>query len=336
MNKLYPLKFEPQILDKMWGGSKLRDILHKPTTSDKAGESWEISGVEGNISTVSNGFLAGNDLRELIEVYMGDLVGERVFDKFGTKFPLLIKFIDANDALSIQVHPDDELAMQRHNSFGKTEMWYVMQADPGAELIVGFNRKVDKEIYLKHLNEKKLMAILNTEPVKSSDVFFLPARRVHAIGAGILLAEIQQTSDVTYRIYDFDRKDTDGNYRELHTELAVDSIDYNHYDQYKTSYNVEPGRPSLLVESQYFHTSKIDLEAPLPKDINALDSFVIYMCLDGGLDIVYNGNEKLNLLKGESVLIPASLVEYTLDPQPRAEVLEVHIPLETETEEKDG
>lgn len=325
MEQLYPLKFNPILLDKMWGGPKLRNILKKPTDSVKAGESWEISCVEENISTISNGYLAGNDLEELIEVYMGDLVGDRIFEKFGTRFPLLIKYIDANDALSIQVHPDDELAMKRHNSFGKTEMWYIMQADEGAELIIGFNREVDKEIYLKHLNEKKLMAILNTEPVKEGDVFFLPARRVHAIGAGILLAEIQQTSDVTYRIYDFDRKDSDGKERELHTELAVDSIDYSYHTNYRTEYAVLPGEPAELVSCPYFTTNKIDLDSPLMRDIALLDSFVIYMCVKGKCTISSPGNEDVDLHFGETVLIPASLVEYALEPNPTAELLEVFI-----------
>lgn len=328
MNRLYPLKFEPQILDKMWGGSKLKDILNKPTTSDKAGESWEISGVEGHMSEVSNGFLAGNNLEELIEVYMGDLVGDRVFEDFGSNFPLLIKFIDANDVLSIQVHPDDELAKERHNSFGKTEMWYVLQADERAELIVGFNREVSKEIYLKQLKDKKLMSILNAEPVKRGDVFFMPAGRVHAIGAGILLAEIQQTSDVTYRIYDFDRKDTDGNYRELHTDLAVDAIDYSYHPNYKSNYEELENIPSEIVSCQYFTTNKLNLNSPLSKDISNLDSFIIYMCIEGSCKINYYDDESVNLHKGESILIPASLVQYSLNPSEKVELLEVYFPSE--------
>jgi mannose-6-phosphate isomerase len=281
MNQLYPLKFKPIILDKMWGGSKLKSILHKPTESEKAGESWEISGVNGHLSVVKEGFLAGNNLEELIEVYMGDLVGDIVFERFGTEFPLLIKFIDANDYLSIQVHPDDELAMKRHNSFGKTEMWYIMQAEKNSELMVGFNRKVSKDIYLKHLNEKKLTAILNSEPVTAGDVFFLPAGRVHAIGSGILLAEIQQTSDVTYRIYDFDRLDSTGNPRELHTDLALDAIDYNFYESYKTPYAEIPDSPVPVISCRYFTTNMLKLTKPCTRDNSWLDSFVIYICLEG-------------------------------------------------------
>jgi mannose-6-phosphate isomerase len=263
---------------------------------------------------------------------MGDLVGDRIFDKFGSTFPLLIKFIDANEALSIQVHPDDDLAQKRHNSFGKTEMWYVMQADKNAELIIGFNRDVNKETYLKHLEDKKLMAILNTEPVEPADVFFLPPKRVHAIGAGILLAEIQQTSDVTYRIYDFDRKDSDGNYRDLHTELAVDSIDYKHYSNYKTEYTLKDNEPSTLVNCQYFHTGKINLTQSIDKDIHHLDSFVIYLCTEGSCDIEYYDNEIVNISKGDTVLIPSSLTMYSLNPSPKAELLEVYVP---ETKKKE-
>jgi mannose-6-phosphate isomerase len=229
------------------------------------------------------------------------LVGDRVFEDFGSNFPLLIKFIDANDVLSIQVHPDDELAKARHNSFGKTEMWYVLHADERAELIVGFNREVSKEIYLKHLKDKKLMSILNAEPVKKGDVFFMPAGRVHAIGAGILLAEIQQTSDVTYRIYDFERKDIDGNYRELHTDLAVDAIDYNYYPDYKSDYKEVDNAPSEIVSCKYFTTNKLNLSSVFSKDISQLDSFVIYMCIEGSCQIHYYEDETINLKKGDRV-----------------------------------
>jgi mannose-6-phosphate isomerase len=325
MNQLYPLKFKPIILDKMWGGIKLKKLLNKPTGSDKAGESWEISAVEGNISEISNGFLAGNNLEELIEVYMGDLVGDRIFEKFGIQFPLLIKFIDANDVLSIQVHPDDELAKRRHNSFGKTEMWYVIQAEEGAELISGFNRKISKEIYLKHLNEKKLPAILNSEPVKPGDVFFLPAGRVHAIGSGILLAEIQQTSNVTYRIYDFDRRDADGNYRELHTDLALDAIDYKYYDNYRTRFIEKPDVPVNLISCKYFTTNKLRLSEQFTRDTSALDCFVIYMCIEGKCTISTSGNDDAQLELGETILIPASIISYAIKPDPATGLLEVYI-----------
>src|SRR3972149_1007896 len=199
MSHLYPLKFKPIFKDKIWGGDKIKTLLNKDFSPlPNCGESWEISGVQDEISVVSNGFLIGNNLQELIEIYMGDLVGDQVYQKYGIEFPLLIKFIDAHDDLSIQVHPNDKLAMQRHNAYGKTEMWYIIDADRGAKLISGFNTEVTKDAYIKHLENNTLNLILNYEEVKAGDVFFMPAGRVHAIGKGILLTEIQQTSDITY------------------------------------------------------------------------------------------------------------------------------------------
>ncbi len=325
MKELYPFKFTPILFDKIWGGAKLKSELNKPISSQTTGESWEISGVPGYESEIANGYLSGNNLEELIEVYMGDLVGDRIYNEFGTQFPLLVKFIDANDVLSIQVHPNDQLARKRHNSFGKTEMWYVMQANPGAELIVGFNCEVDRETYLKHVNEKKLPEILNYEQVEAGDVFLLPAGRVHAIGSGILLAEIQQTSDITYRIYDFDRRDAQGNLRDLHTDAAVDAIDFTTPERYKTNYKVIPNFPSTLVSCPYFTSMMIDLDTPLKKDTTDLDCFMIYMCLEGSCRIDYFDEEMVSLTKGDTVLIPASVTEYRLIPDPKARLLEVYI-----------
>jgi len=323
--QLYPLKFQPILKDKVWGGPKLRDLLNKKNASELAGESWEISGVQGDISVVENGFLAGNNLQEIIEIYMGDLVGEKVYDTFGLEFPLLIKFIDANQALSIQVHPDDELAKKRHNSFGKTEMWYIMQADADAKIIVGFNKDVSKDEYLDKLNNKQVMDILNVEKSAPGDVFFLPAKRVHAIGAGNLLAEIQQTSDVTYRIYDYDRPDNDGNLRELHTELAVDSIDYTSHPEYKTKYKNKQNEPSELVNCPYFNTSLLEIDRKIEKDVTFIDSFIIYICVEGQAEINVN-NEIYTISKGETVLMPASINRYSIEPKPSGKLLEVYIP----------
>ena len=326
MKKLYPLKFKPILKDKIWGGQKLKTILNKDFSPlPNAGESWEISGVEGDVSIVENGFLAGNSLNEVLEIYMGDLVGDKVYEKFGNEFPLLIKFIDANDVLSIQVHPDDELAMERHNSKGKTEMWYIVQADEGASLISGFSRKVTKEEYLKYLEEKRLEDILMKHEVAEGDVFFIPAGRVHAIGKGILLAEIQQTSDVTYRIYDFDRKDADGNTRELHTELALDAIDYNYYEDLRTDYAHELNKTAEVVSCEYFTTGVLEFDQIIEKDFYPLDSFLIYMCIDGEFDICYGEGECLNVKKGETVLVPAELRTIRLKPAMRTKVLEVHL-----------
>lgn len=326
MEGLYPLKFTPIFKDKIWGGNKIKSILNKNFGHlPNCGESWELSGVEGNISVVSNGFLAGNTLEELIEIYMGDLVGEGIFETYGIEFPLLIKFIDANDDLSIQVHPDDEMSKERHNAFGKTEMWYVMQADQGSKLQSGFNQQVDQDKYLFKLEHNELTDILNFEEVAAGDVFFIPAGRVHAIGKGILLAEIQQTSDITYRIYDYDRRDNEGNPRELHTELALDAIDYTLSPEYKTRYESKLNESVELAKCKYFTTNVIDLNTIVEKDYNKLDSFVIYICLDGELQIeTESGSETVQ--KGETILIPASIENVQLKPlSATVKLLEVYI-----------
>jgi mannose-6-phosphate isomerase len=319
---LYPLKFQPILKDKIWGGPRLRDVLCK-RASDKAGESWEISGVEGDISIVENGFLAGNSLQELAEVYMGDLLGDQVFEKFGLEFPLLIKYIDASDVLSVQVHPDDVLAKKRHNSYGKTEMWYVIESDTG-ELIAGFNRELDQEEYLKNLKEGKLKEILNHEAVAPGDVYYMPAGRIHAIGAGVLLAEIQQTSDVTYRIYDWERTDDQGNPRELHTDLALEAIDFSFHTAYKTPYQSLLNNTVNVVDSPYFSTSVIQLDRPVEKDFNLIDSFVIYLCTEGAAGITYAGGAE-SIRKGETVLIPAELKNLVIVPTETTTLLEVFI-----------
>lgn len=319
---LYPLKFKPILKDKLWGGPKLRDVLGKEA-SGKAGESWEISGVEGDISVVENGFLAGNSLQELAEVYLGDLLGDRIYEKFGLEFPLLIKFIDAAQVLSVQVHPDDELAKQRHNSFGKTEMWYVIESEKG-ELIAGFNREMDREQYLEAFKGGRLKEILNHEAVTPGDVYFMPAGRVHAIGAGVLLAEIQQTSDVTYRIYDWDRLDDLGKPRDLHTDLALDALDFTFHSSYKTPYRALPNSTVNVVDSSYFTTSVIQLDQPVEKDFNMIDSFVIYICTEGSAGITYPGGAE-SIKKGETVLIPAELKNLAIVPTEATTLLEVYI-----------
>ncbi|NOY36961.1 MAG: mannose-6-phosphate isomerase [Chlorobi bacterium] len=322
---LYPLLFKPVLKSKIWGGNKLHDVLGKDTgNQDHIGESWEISGVPGNISVVENGFLAGNSLQELVEIYMGDLVGDSIFEKFGIEFPLLIKFIDATDILSIQVHPDDALARKRHNTYGKTEMWYIIEADPGAEIIVGFNRDITRKEYLKHLKDKTLRDILNIEHARKGDVFFIPPGRVHAIGAGILLTEIQQTSDITYRIYDWDRTDAQGKERELHTDLAMDAIDFKHYTEYKTDYTDWPDQTNKIIRCKYFSTQLIHLSKPMEKDYYMLDSFVIYIGLEGKTKIIWDEGDIL-IEKGKSLLIPATIHNVRLEPLEKSRIIEVYI-----------
>jgi len=319
---LYPMKFKPIVKDKIWGGPRLRDVLGKEA-SDKAGESWEISCVEGDISVAENGYLKGNNLMELAEVYMGDLMGDTVFEKYGLEFPLLIKFIDASDVLSVQVHPNDELAKKRHNSYGKTEMWYIVESDQG-ELIAGFNRELDREAYQKHFKAGTLREILNHEKVSPGDIYFMPAGRVHAIGAGVLLAEIQQTSDVTYRIYDWDRTDDAGKPRELHTDLALDAIDFSPVKDYKTSYQPMENSTVPAVDSPYFTTGVIKLDQPVDKDYNLIDSFVIYMCTEGAAGIAYPGGVE-EIRKGETVLIPAEIKNLAILPTEATTLLEVYM-----------
>lgn len=327
MEQLYPLKFKPLLKERIWGGNKLGSKLGKSLPGNgKYGESWEISAVQGEVSIVQNGFLAGNNLQEIIEVYMGDLVGEAVYDRFGIEFPLLIKFIDAAEPLSVQVHPDDKLAAERHHSFGKTEMWYVLHADRGAELISGFREPVNSEVFTRHLKNKSLPSILNAEKVDPGDVFYIPAGRVHAIGAGILVAEIQQTSDITYRIYDWDRTDPTGKSRALHTDLALDCIDYSVVEgTAKTFYERMSNQTVPLISNSYFSTRVLSFDNPIEKDYYSLDSFVIYICLRGEFTLQYQGGTE-RVETGETLLLPAVLSQYTLIPHKASSILEVYVP----------
>ena len=321
---LYPLKFSPILKDKIWGGTKLKSLFNKAAETDKLGESWELSGYEGDESVVTNGFLAGNNLRELIEIYMGELIGDTVFDEYGLSFPLLFKLIDANENLSIQVHPGDEVAAERHNSYGKTEMWYVVDADKGAELIIGFNDDCSRETYMKAMSEDKVEDLLHKVPVTKGDVFFIPAGRVHAIGKGVVVAEIQQSSDVTYRIYDYKRKDDNGNERELHTEQALDVINFEASRQPKTIYSPLLNETTPLITCDYFTTNLLRFNKSLERQCAKLDSFVAYMCLEGTFTIESEG-EKTTVSKGDTVLIPASIDELSLVPDGEVTLLEVYV-----------
>lgn len=325
MKPLYPLKFQTIYKDKIWGGQKIKTVLNKDFGDlSNCGETWEISGVPGNVSVVKEGPFAGRDLASILSEYREQLVGEHVYAKYGDEFPLLVKFIDANDDLSIQVHPGDELARKRHNSFGKTEMWYIFQADEGAKLNVGFNRPMTKEQYLQYFNEGRLMDILNWVAVQDDDVVFIPAGRVHSIGKGCLLAEIQQSSDVTYRIYDFDRTDSQGNKRELHTELALDAIDFTYHEDYKTHYDDKKNAVVNLVQCEYFTTNKLHYDRSAERDHSGRDSFVIYVCMEGALNMAWeNGN--IFMKKGEAVLVPANIKKLRLEPEGEFKMLESYI-----------
>ena len=302
--KFYPFKFEPILKERLWGGTKLKDVLGKPIESEITGESWELSAVSGDVSIVANGKLAKTSLQDLIKEDADALLGKSVVQRFGLDFPILIKFIDAKQDLSIQLHPNDELAKKRHNSFGKTEMWYVMDADPGAELIVGFNKDVTKEVYIESLQNNSLLDLLHYEKVKEGDTFFINTGKIHAIGAGVLLAEIQQTSDVTYRVFDFNRKDKDGNLRELHTDLALDAIDFQRKDDFKVVYSKELNAQNAMVDCPYFKTNFIQVTGDMEVDTKKRDSFTIFMCV-GGEAMVKTDAGEVSLAYGETVLLPA-------------------------------
>jgi mannose-6-phosphate isomerase len=325
--ELYPLKFEPIFVEKVWGGNKLRTILNKNIPKeDKIGESWEISAVQDNLSVVKNGFLAGNTIEELIEIYMIDLVGERIYMKYGVEFPLLFKFIDAADDLSIQVHPDNETAKYRHYAYGKTEMWYVVDAEKDAELIMGFKKQISRDEFIARLDDNSFLDYLNSEKVGKGDVFYIPPGRVHALKKGILVAEIQQTSDITYRIYDWNRVGLDGKPRELHTELAIDIIDFSVKDSYKIKYENIPEHRNTLVENPYFTTNLINFENPIEFNYEKIDSFVVYMCISGEFSIDYLKGEPVKVEKGETVLIPAEFDKIFLRPAKKSVILETYIP----------
>tara|TARA_B110000259_G_scaffold95399_1_gene110412 strand:+ start:4014 stop:4976 length:963 start_codon:yes stop_codon:yes gene_type:complete len=319
---LYPLKFQPILKDKIWGGQKLQQILNKPTSSTEAGESWEISDVEGDTSVVSNGTMTGTSLKSLMELHTTDLLGHKNFQQFGTKFPLLIKFIDAKSDLSVQLHPNDALAKARHNSFGKTEMWYVVQADPDSNLIVGFNQPMTKELYLKHLEAKTLESILNFDTVEAGDTYFIEVGRIHAIGAGVLLAEIQQTSDVTYRVYDWGRVDSKGNHRELHNDIALEAFDFDMPDNYIVNYSRDAQTSTELVSCPYFTTNVLEVKTSLLVENNH-DSFMIYMCVEGSAIVKIEGHQT-EFSKGETVLIPAGIKSFSISAN-HAKLLEVYI-----------
>ncbi len=320
---MYPLKFQPILKERLWGGTKLKDVLGKPIESEITGESWELSAVAGDVSVVSNGSLSGTSLQTLIDKDAEKLLGKSVVERFGKDFPILIKFIDAKQDLSIQLHPNDALAKERHNSFGKTEMWYIMDADEGANLIVGFNKDVEKEEYAKSLEEDTLLDLLNYEEVKEGDTFFINTGKIHAIGAGVLLAEIQQTSDVTYRVFDFNRRDKNGNLRELHTEQALEAIDYEKKDDFKVAYGNEPDQVNNMVACPYFTTNYMDLTADIVQNVESRDSFTIYMCV-GGEAIVENEEGSATIKKGETLLVGADTQEIRLKSK-GAKLLEVTI-----------
>lgn len=322
---MYPLKFKPILKQTIWGGDRIIPFKNLDENIPNVGESWEISGVPGNESVVANGEFRGKTLRELINMFREELVGETVYKRFSTTFPLLIKFIDAKQDLSIQVHPTDEIAKKRHNSLGKTEMWYVMDAAPGAKLRSGFKKEITPKEYKEMVHNSTIADALAEYEIKKGDVFFLPAGRVHSIGAGAFIAEIQETSDITYRIFDFNRKDANGNTRELHTELAKDVIDYEVCDDYRTKYEPAENEPVELVACPYFTTSVYDMTEEITCDYTELDSFIIYICMEGSCTITNNEKDSIEVRAGESVLLAATTQEVTIAPHGHVKLLETYV-----------
>ena len=323
---MYPLKFEPILKTKIWGGNRIIPFKHLSDNLPDVGESWELSGLEGDESVVANGPEKGVTIVDMIRHYKSELMGEENYANFGEKFPLLIKFIDAKQDLSVQVHPDDEMAQKRHNSLGKTEMWYVIDADKGAKITSGFSQQITKKEYKERVFNNTFSEVLMAHEAHSGDVFFLPAGRVHAIGAGVFLAEIQETSDITYRIYDYNRKDANGKTRELHVEQARDAINYEVLDDYRTQYDAVKDEPVELVACPYFTTSLYDLTEEISCDYSELDSFVIFICCGGSCKLTDNEGNSISVQSGETVLLPASINEVTLVPESEgAKLLEVYI-----------
>ena len=323
---MYPLKFEPVLKQTLSGGDKIIPFKHLNENLPNVGESWEISAVEGSESVVANGADKGLTLPEMVRKYKEELVGEANYMRFGNKFPLLIKFIDAKLDLSIQVHPNDELARKRHNSFGKNEMWYVIAADKGAKLISGFAEQITPKEYKERVYNGTFAEVLQTCEIKPGDVFYVPAGRVHGIGAGSFIAEIQQTSDVTYRIFDYNRKDQNGKARELHTNQAMDAINFaDVQDDFRTEYELTENEPIEVVASPYFTTSVYDMTEEITCDYSELDSFVIFICTEGSCKITDDSKNELTLCAGETILLPASTQEVTITPDGRVKLLETYV-----------
>lgn len=325
MNKLYPLRFRPVYKEKIWGGQRLKQLFGKSFAPlNNCGESWELSGVENNLSVVDNGFLAGNELPELAEIYMGDLLGDKVHAAGGHAFPLLFKFLDAADTLSVQVHPGDGYALERHQCRGKAEMWYVLHAEAGAKIYSGFNQDMTPERFMQHVKDGSIDTILHAIDVNSGDVFYIPPGHIHAIGKGITLCEIQQASDITYRIFDWNREVSGGVPRKLHLEEALDVLDFK-AGNHQVDYEATPDKPVELVRNAFFTTRLLDFNKKITTDYFLVDSFVVYVCLEGGFTIVHpSGTEVVQA--GDTVLLPAEIKTVELVPRGRARLLETYVP----------
>lgn len=317
---LYPLKFKPIYKQNIWGGNNISNIKPNNDAPEKCGESWEISGVQGSLSIVDNGFLKGNNIQEISEIYMGELLGQKVYDKFGIEFPLLFKIIDANKNLSIQVHPDDSFATKQHNAYGKNEAWYILKAEKNAEILLGFNQNIKQYDFISHVKNSSLESVLNKFKVKQGDVYEVPSGTPHSIGEGILLAEIQQTSDVTYRIFDYNRKPE----RELHLDLATEVLNYSKHIRGNIKFKRSPDKANSILNNNYFAVNFLPIMNTVVKDYNMIDSFKILFCINGKLMIEHN-QEQYELNPAETILIPADIPELKIIPEKYSELLEIYI-----------
>ncbi len=321
----YPFLFDVKYKELIWGGDRIRQFKGLDPIPAKIGESWELCQVGGEESVLSNGSLAGKSLGELIEQFGARLLGHSVLQRYGGRFPLLVKLIDSEQNLSIQVHPDDDLAMRRHQSWGKTEMWYLIDAKPDAKIYVGWNEEMSPEAYTDALTQGTLVEKLASHQVQAGDVFYLPAGRVHAIGAGCLLAEIQQSSNITYRLYDYGRRDAEGKERELHTEQALEAIDYSSQSDYRSPFSF-PGEPvQNLVQSPYFHTNLICIEHAMEQDLASRDSFSVYICLEGAVTLTDDRGHSLHLSQGQTALIAADACSIHFEAHGASKLLESYI-----------
>lgn len=324
--KLYPMIFEPNMHTIVWGGDKL-SAWKGLTPRNHVGESWEVSAIPSSPSIVANGTWAGYQLTDVIARRPKEILGKKVAEKYDDKLPLLAKFIDANNDLSIQVHPDDAMAKREHNKMGKSEMWYVIDAQPGAYLYAGFKEQLSPEEYKRKVDDGSITEALAKHEVSPGDVFYLPAGRVHAICSGILLAEIQQSSDVTYRIFDYNRPGMDGKPRELHTDLAAKALDYQVHDEYRTEYEENENAVNKCLDTPYFSVQIIDAETPRHRDLIKYDSFIIVMCISGKCNIRTRSTKALvPLNEGYSCLIPAVIADYDIIPEGGSvKILEAYI-----------
>jgi len=309
--QLYPFLFKPNFHITVWGGNQLRPYKGLEPSEEPIGESWEVSAVPSSISVIANGAYAGEDLISVIEKDPAMILGEAVNAKYDGELPLLVKFIDAKQDLSIQVHPNDEMAMREHGKKGKSEMWYIIKADEGARIYAGFKKQITPEEYRQRVADGTIVEVLADHQVKPGDVFYLPAGRVHSIGGGIMLAEVQQTSDLTYRIFDYNRPGLDGKPRELHTELAAKALDYRVEENYRTEYSKTLDQASQIMDTPHFSVRVIDLTKPMHRDMMMYDSFIIAMCMEGSCKIhMRSTGEEIILNEGNSTMIPAEIADY--------------------------